>query len=152
MWALPTADGNKTANCTVTVIEEPINYPIEIPFEDYSLTGTLCEWRLGLQGSNVIAIDSNEELENYIICTGGAYPAIDFLEHTLLLAWGFLPSRPAILTETSFLKNSRNEYTLNLIIFQGPLHAPTEWHFAFLVPKVATGAIVTLDVTYDRPF
>jgi hypothetical protein len=61
---------------------------IEIPFTEYSLIGTSCQWsNLGYDGK-LIVINSNAELENYVICTDGAFPEIDFSKNTLLLASG----------------------------------------------------------------
>jgi len=128
----------------ITLREAEIIYPIEIPFEGYFLIGNSCRWaNLGYYSrhGDLTIINSNEEMENHIICTSGSYPAIDFSEYTLLLTYGFISSGPASLTSTTFIKNGANKYTLNLTIFSGPVMFPI-WHFAFLVPKITNEATV----------
>ena len=64
-----------------------IVYPI-IPFEEYSLEGTTCNWTNLNYDGTVLIINSNEDLANYISCTEGSYPEIDFSQNTILLAKG----------------------------------------------------------------
>ncbi|MDR2774351.1 MAG: hypothetical protein LBC19_06350, partial [Tannerella sp.] len=52
--------------------------PVEIPFTEYSLSGTHCRWTY--YGDNVLIVNSVEELEKYITIyiEDGYYPEIDF--------------------------------------------------------------------------
>ncbi|MDR1739776.1 MAG: hypothetical protein LBR45_03375, partial [Bacteroidales bacterium] len=66
-----------------------LKYPKEIPFIEYSLESTSCEWiDLRHYKDTVIVINSDEELENYLVCTDGSYQEIDFSKYTLLLTNG----------------------------------------------------------------
>ncbi|MDR0763074.1 MAG: hypothetical protein LBF01_01070, partial [Bacteroidales bacterium] len=49
----------------IIACKEEENKPIEIPFTEYSLAETSCQW-INLDYDNkIIVINSNEELENY---------------------------------------------------------------------------------------
>jgi len=67
---------------------ESDEYPIEIPFTEYSFVGTSCRWQRGnICSDEIIVVHSNHELENYLQCDGG-YPEFDFTKYTLVSAWG----------------------------------------------------------------
>jgi len=122
-------------------------YPIEIPIENYSLAGTSCQWtNLPLYGNYVFTINSDEEIEQYVVCTEENYPEIDFSVYTLLLAVGWSPHAFATLISREYMQISRNEYTLNLKIHSGYMLMPSPWRFAFLVPKVFDEEIIILNV------
>jgi hypothetical protein len=88
---------------------------IEIPFTEYSLIGTSCQWtNLDYEGK-VIVINSNEELEPYVTCSEGSFPEIDFSENTLLLAKGGTSSGVSEITPL-FFQNSTYKYLLNITI------------------------------------
>ena len=65
--------------------ENEENYPKEISFVEYSLTGTLCQWNKLIYNDSIILINSDEVLKDYITCTDGSYPEIDFSGWTLLV-------------------------------------------------------------------
>jgi len=126
-----------------------VGYSTEIPFEEYSLVGTSCRWLFNLINfDKVITINSNQELESFIICTNGSYHEIDFSKHSLLLAQGMSVGRIPKLLNAEFLKNNANEYALSLTIFAGIMTSGEPWCFAFLVPKMPDDEVVTLHVTY----
>ena len=126
--------------------EETGEYPIEIPFEEYSLAETSCQWTIPFNSNATIIINSNEELENYISCS--SYPAIDFAEYTLLVAHGPSTAQPAHVLKTTLLKNSMDKYTLKLVVFSGIQAAPSRWYYAILISKITNEADISLDVTY----
>ena len=73
----------------IIVTQHP--YGNDVSFTEYALEGTSCKWKrfdlnpCGL--TELIIINSNEELKNYIDCNGNFdYPEIDFSLNTLLLA------------------------------------------------------------------
>jgi hypothetical protein len=99
-------------------------------------------WREG----KLSVINSNEELEDYLICPKD-YPVIDFSKHTLLLASGITTS-DAEISDIVFLKNSANQYTLKATIREGDLCIIDYWCFAILTPKIEDEATVILDIKY----
>jgi hypothetical protein len=70
--------------------EEPpvITYPVDIPFTDYFLDETSCQWVNLPYDEKAILINSNEELDNYLSCLEGFEPVIDFSENSLILVSG----------------------------------------------------------------
>jgi len=127
--------------------EITIEYPIEIPLEEYSLADTSCQWT-SFEARKVIVINSDEELQNYIECPNGSYPQIDFLRHSLLLVNAIAPSAPAEVISTQLLMTSDNEYSLNLVIKSGLLGTPGPWLLSIIVPKLTQNAILTLTTIY----
>ena len=126
-----------------------INYPIEIPFTEYSL-GDSCQWtylNYPAKGAAII-INSSEELTNYIYCEGGSYSDIPFSEYTLLVVSATSPSSVPYVLDVDFFKESTNEYTLNLRVFSGIMEFTSRWQFAILTPKISNEIIITLNVTY----
>ncbi len=57
---------------------------VEIPFTEYSLNGTGCWWK-NTEPDKIIVINSNKELEKYVVCEDGSCPEIDFSKYSLLL-------------------------------------------------------------------
>ena len=123
-----------------------LNVKSNILLEEYSLAGISCWW-INLDSNNMLTIiNSNEELENYITCTNGSYPEINFSEKTLLLASGYFTSQPAWIIDAALLEESANKYILKLTISPGAAASPSTWRFAFLTPKLTNEVTVTLDV------
>ena len=127
--------------------------PIEILFEEYSLEGTSCQWinlnYLFDDNAELIIINNNEELGNYISCTEGSYPEIDFSKYTLLLAsgrsWNYIEDDDK---RAAFFKIARDEYTMNVIICQTIQFQSVKWQVSILVSKIANEETITLDVWY----
>jgi uncharacterized repeat protein (TIGR02543 family) len=91
------------------------NYPVEIPFTEYSLEGTFCQWKNLNYDNKIIVINSNEKLENYINCSDGNFQEIDFSKYTLLLANG--TTRKGIYKiNKNILQLSINKYKLDIEI------------------------------------
>ncbi|MDR1983318.1 MAG: hypothetical protein LBQ28_00605 [Prevotellaceae bacterium] len=124
--------------------------PKEISFTEYSLVGTSCQWtNLDYEGK-VIVINSNEELAQYITCTEGSFPEIDFFGNTLLLARGGTVNGIGKIT-ISFFQNSTYNYKLNITVHLGITMVPEGWRVGILVPKLSNRAKISLDVkqTYE---
>jgi hypothetical protein len=99
-----------------------------------------------VEGGKLSVINSNEELEDYLICPKD-YPVIDFSKHTLLLASGITTS-DAEISDIVFLKNSANQYTLKATIREGDLCVIDYWCIAILAPKIEDEATVILNIKY----
>ncbi|MDR2292397.1 MAG: hypothetical protein LBE11_02865 [Prevotellaceae bacterium] len=121
--------------------------PIEIPFTEYSLTETFWQWsNLGYDGK-VIVINSNAELENYITCTEGTFPEIDFSNNTLLIACGASTWNVGSIN-TIILKHSTTEYELKVTIFMGNATVVERWHIAIIIPKISRITEINLRTDY----
>ena len=131
--------------------------PIEVPFTEYSLEGTSCKWKQ-FQGKpdeyELIAINSNEELESYIceqnswgeciaLCT---YLAIDFSKYTLLLARGYTSSGKA--NCYSLQQVSKQNYEMKVNILFNQLPALRYWHVPIIVNKLSDESVIELVVTF----
>ena len=134
--------------------EEKKEYPKEIPFVEYSLIETSCEWTVdywhssGGYSGNIIVINSSEDLKNHINCND--YPSVDFSKQTLLLVYGLSPSQPQISLSKQFWQISTNNYSLNIEILLGVSRVIGVWDVALLVPKIANGTTITLDVLQSQ--
>jgi hypothetical protein len=121
-------------------------YPINISFTEYSLLETSCQWTNINYDEKVIIINSDEELENHIACTGGSYPEIDFSKNSLLLARG-ATGGIAELTVKNLQKLSKNEYELNIEILLDGTDILQYWIVALIVEKVSEESHIELNVT-----
>ena len=119
--------------------------PIEIPFTEYSLTGSSCQWawaNIEFEKANVI--NSKEELEKYIVCSESSYLEIDFSKYTLLLSRGVTTSG-VVAFEKQLQQISIHEYSLYVDIAIGITTMPGSWLVAIIVPKLSQNAVVTLN-------
>ena len=123
------------------------NYPKEIPFTEYSLAGTSCQWR-NFESDKVIVINSDEELQNYIVCADDNYSKIDFSRYSLMCAMGTSPSSPPEVSITQLLQTSDNEYALHFTVRPGVLGTPGPWFISIKIPKLSQNAIVTLNKVF----
>ena len=126
-------------------------YPIEIPFDEYSLEGTTCQWINLDYDKTVIIINSEGELGNYVSCTDDIYPEIDFSEYTLLLASGST-SHTICNVYKKLQRLSYNKYELNIEI-QLTIHdIAEEWIVAMIVKKLNKERQVELNVTCQSDY
>ncbi|MDR1227372.1 MAG: hypothetical protein LBK47_10850 [Prevotellaceae bacterium] len=121
------------------------NYPIKVPFTEYSLGEASCRWRGCYSTNNVIVINSDEELSNCITCVGNSYPAVDFSEHSLVLARGGAINGLRCL-DVDFSKEAANEYTLNVTAHTDKTIVAPLLCMAILAPKINRKAAVTIAV------
>ena len=140
--------GCKKDNEKKTPVEP--EYPIEIPFTEYSLSGTSCQWVNLNYDETVIIINSIEELENYIVCEGGGYPEVDFDKQTLLLASGETEKGILKTTAKKNLQLSSKKYELNVVILLNDTPVVEKWRLALIVKKVMEESHVELSVDYKE--
>ena len=132
-----------------TVEVTAMNEIIEIPFGDYSLEETPCNWKK-LDYYGAIIINSNEKLENYIECTGVNnyhYPTIDFSKHTLLLALGVEGTQNSP-DYTRLQQYSKQNYVMTVNLKPNAANAIKYWQVPIIVSKIANNSTVELKVTY----
>jgi len=142
--------GQKTEQALGTDEKED-NKPTDIPFTEYSLSGSSCEWmNPGYpypQNGELIIINSDEELTNCITCTGkDSHPAIDFSKYTLLLARGVEPylTSPG---HKSLQQLSSLRYVMNVNLRPNMAAVITSWQVAITISKLEEGSCVELNVT-----
>jgi hypothetical protein len=127
------------------------NYPIEIPFTEYSLDSVSCQWT-NVASDTVIIINNNNELENYITCSTGSYPAVDFNQYSLLLVHG--DANYEISTISKRLEqNALLEYELNIGVYlkdTAGTNTAQQWYVAVIVPKLSQNT-VSLMMHYHEP-
>ncbi|MCL2073789.1 MAG: Ig-like domain-containing protein [Marinilabiliaceae bacterium] len=136
-----------------------LGIPIEVPFEEYTLTTPHCSWmpvnthcHCYLEGGGeVVFVNSYEELENYAYCLEGyTLPEIDFSANTLLVTCGYTPGEPGFVENIELIKISSNHFLLNLDVFSGPWAFIDLWRLGIIVQKLPENTIVELNVTmYD---
>jgi len=144
--ALVTSKLNESKNIELNVTNAygETDYPIEVPLREYSLNGTSCQWK-DFESNKAIIISSDEELRDYIICTGYNYPEIDFSVHSLVLVRGMARAN-VVSTATSFFHNGERKYTLNVTVYLGPLAVMQPWAISILTPKIPNSANIVLVV------
>jgi len=123
----------------------PDEYPKNISFTEYTLLETSCQWQNLPYDEKVIIINSSEELEKYISCTEGGYPAVDFSKHSLLLTSGKLNNGIASIAAKKLQQLSSNKYELSIEaeVYSSILH---KWISAILVDKLSEENYVELKV------
>jgi hypothetical protein len=127
--------------------EKDTEYPIEIPFTEYSLPQT-CQWTNLAYDNTVVIINSDEELKQYVACTDGDYPKIDFSKHTLLVASGKTDDGVSKITVVSLQQLSENGYELNMEILLNGTDVLHFWTIALLiVEKTNEESNVKLNIT-----
>ena len=124
----------------------------KVSFTEFSLIGTACKWvRYGYAvfGYELIIINSNEALRNYINCTEvGDFPTIDFSRYTLLLARGFWGNQ-CTPDSVKLQRLSPGNYELNIDFPPQSLIGVTRhWHVAIITDKLNDSDTVKLNVTY----
>jgi len=140
------------ASCNTVVEEE---YPKEISFTEYSLSETSCEWTNLPYDEKVIVINSSEELEKYISCAEGSYPAIDFSKNTLLITSGKIENNDIDEIRAKKLKQlSADNYKLNIEIalhYESIYERLFRYRMALLVEKMNPVNLIELNVSLKEP-
>jgi hypothetical protein len=123
--------------------------PKEVSFTAYSLAGTSCQWiKLDVNDNDeVVVINSDEELNRHITCTGNDYPAVDFSKYTLLLAHGLGSSSVVSVNCNSLQKFSEQSYKMNVDLSLGYATVVSYWQVPIIVNKLSEGCTVELTVT-----
>ena len=143
--------GNKIlASTTVFVTKHPVPQTEEytnVPYMEYSLWGTQCEWQLPNENNNIIIVNSDEELARYIASeTGDSYPTVDFTKYTMIIANGGTPQGISDVIIDSFQQITEAEYNLNIRVLMTMTDAPELWAKALLVDKWDRPSTVNLNV------
>jgi len=126
-----------------------IHYPIELSFENYSLEGSSCHWTNLPYNDKVIIINNSVELEKYISCNEGSYPAIDFSKHSLILASGKTDIGIYEIVANNLLQLSSNKFKLTVgIVLYGIVNIES-WNIALLVEKLNKESVLELNVAFE---
>ena len=108
----------------------------EVSYTEYSLSGTSCEWNFTKEDSDIIVVNSREELEKYIVCDGECTaPSVDFEKHSLVIAHGGCTNGIHQIGVSKFVKFADEKYGLYIDIVMGWTDAPELWTKALLVEK-----------------
>ena len=141
-----TQDTTLYAKWTESTLQD---YPIEIPFTEYSLAGTSCQWRnfdydyTNFNNGEILVINSNEQLENYINCTIGNYPEINFETSSLIIAFG-VANNGIYNIEKQLIQIGNSQYNLNATIKLKYTEVLQEWLIVIIVDKLSNDTMVTL--------
>jgi len=122
------------------------NELVEIPFTEYSLIGTQCQWTNLDYNGKVIIINSSAELEKYIDCVEGIYPEIDFSKWTLLLAHG-MENHLVYPKYKSLQQHSTQSYVMKVNLEPAFATVITYWQVPIIVNKIADDVVIELIVT-----
>jgi len=129
--------------------EKDYDNPIEIPFTEYSLVGTSCQWKNLNYDNKVIIINSNKDLEKYVNCMDGDnYPNVDFSKHTLLLISDIAPSTAKVTDIIRLTQSSNRKYDLKIVVEIGLTGNMYPWVHAILAPKISDRANIQLKIKY----
>jgi hypothetical protein len=131
--------------------------PKEVSFTEYSLASTSCRWtKLNnndevVNNGEVVVINSNEELNQYVVCTDNGYPEIDFSKYTLLVAYGVGSSSVVSVGCSRLQQISEQGYKMNVDLSLGNATVLSPWLVPIIVDKWCEGSTVELTVTikYD---
>jgi len=122
-------------------------------YAEYSLSETFCVWTNPNHPNyyELIVINSNEELKQYISCAEGNYPEIDFSRHTLLLTFGW-DTYPVGSISENLQQLSPNNYQLNikLTIYDDPIYLYSRvesYQSAIVTTKLSAESNVALNIT-----
>ena len=122
------------------------DYPVEIPFTEYSLAGTSCQWNNLDYDDKLIVVNSNEVLKSYISCSDGNYLEIDFSKHTLLLASGTTPNG-IVEISNRLLQLSGNKYKMDIEVFLNITEMEGQWITALIINKLSEESDIELVIT-----
>lgn len=147
-------DTNSTlCKTTVVVTKHPESEIVEhesVPYMEYSLSGTSCKWQLPALDNNIIIINSNEELQRYIVSDSGeSFPSVDFERYTMIIAHGYSPNGIYEKRIENFYKISNSDLQLDIVIYRDMTDVVEPWNFAILVDK--WDRLYNIDLNVDLP-
>ncbi|MDR0667363.1 MAG: hypothetical protein LBF90_01940 [Prevotellaceae bacterium] len=125
--------------------EKGDTFPQEVPFTEYSLTDTYCQWQNLNYDKKLIIIDSLAALDEYVSCTEGTFPEIDFSKNTLLIVSG-IGAGNVISIHTTFIQYAAAQYELSVIVRTRMLIITESWRISILAPKIPNGAAINVTV------
>jgi hypothetical protein len=126
---------------------------VDVPFTEYSFEEggpgeeISAKWvNLPKENNTLLVINSDEELKKYV---EGDYPAINFSEQSLLLAYG-PTAYGATETVHSFRQLSEDKYKLSVEVILGDTTFGEGWRIAILVHKISNDSNVELNTNLIR--
>jgi hypothetical protein len=130
-------------------IDNPMNYPVDIPFTEFSLEGIQCEWANLAYDGKVIIINNKEEMEKYIN-SSCRLSEIDFSKYTLLVANGSVNSGliKTALKDLQQLSPSDYQLAVEIIVFESIVSE--NWAKALLVEKLSDESNVELHIIEEQ--
>jgi hypothetical protein len=130
-----TADGEKTASCTVTVMAPEPEFG-DVPFEVYSFGEESSAQWVNLdynEFGSLLVINSDSELQKYV---EGDYPPVDFTKKTRLLAFANI-SGGLFEIDVKFRRESYPHYVMTSTIRRETfMDYVGEWQIAIVVDKL----------------
>ena len=131
----------------------------EIPFTEYSLAETSCYWTnididyeyTSFNREEVLIINSNETLKNYVNCTIDNYPEINFDKYSLIAAWGIANNGISNIGK-QVMQTGNGLYVFNVVIELNQAEVMTEWQVAVLVDKLPDNAKIALSAKIISPY
>lgn len=154
-FGLNVYDSDSTLICATTAAvtkhaETISESPVELPYAEYSLSGTSCEWNFTKEDSDIIVVNSREELEKYIVCNGECTaPSVDFEKHSLVIAHGGCTNGIEKISVAKFVKFADEKYGLYIDIVMGWTDAPELWTYAIITDKICGQNSVELFVDIE---
>jgi len=123
------------------------DFPKKITFTEYSLDGTECRWMNLPYNNKVVVINSETDMEQYITCSSGSYPEVDFEKHTLLLASGICYNEVFEVLVKQLTQNSLDKYSLDITLTLNDTCEGKEWVKILIIDKIGGEAKVKLNRT-----
>ena len=147
-------DDDDNILCKTSVVvtkhsESGIVEDADIPYMEYSLWGTSCEWQFPSQENGVIVVNSDDELSRYIVSeSGDSYPSVDFEKYTMIIAYGYCLNGIAYKSVESLKRVSDTELEIEIHLSTDLTDVVEPWTFALLVDKWSRLYNVTLNVDF----
>jgi len=132
-------------------VDNPIGtFPQDIVFTEYLLNGTECRWVNLPNNEKVVVINSQAEMKEYINCSTGSYPEVDFSKHTLLLASGGCPKGVVGVSAQKLTQHSSEKLSMELEVTLYENADKNTWAAAFIVEKLNKNSKVKLNITTNE--
>ena len=127
---------------------------VDVPFTEYSFTegqgeDIAARWinleydEINCDGK-ILIIDSDEELKKYV---EGDYPKVDFLNKSLILAYG-IESGAGLTRVHEFRQISDRSYVMTAIMRVSTVTALFKWHVAVVVDKIPSESEIMLNMLF----
>ena len=121
-----------------------------LPYTEYSLEGTSCEWNFPYDFDEIVdavIVNSDEELSKYIKSENNAsYPDIDFTKQSLVITYGSQNSGIESIHLVDFEKVSEAYYELLIEITPNLACVMSPWTYAFITEKLSDQTQIKLGV------
>ena len=135
------------SGCKKDLINTPEPEPIEIQYREYTLHPTECHWANLSYDGEVILVNDNEKMENFIdpnfLDFYYEHGKIDFSKNSLILVSGVSKNHDAYIVK-KFQKLSDDKYMIDADFFLTPGTPTCKWHFAIYVDKISDESTIEL--------